>query len=193
MSSGRPREVSFPNRIRVRLSRRDRDLILKHTFIGGDVEARIRVVGANGTVIMVDLTPDDIDELLGYVAAAANHSEQPVIRRQLDALYDRLSAVEATQARRPEAAGASARGPERSRPHRFTRKQGQYLALIYYYTKIHGRAPAEADLQQYFKVSPPSVHQMLLTLEGRGLITREPGKPRSIRLLVERHQLPDLE
>ena len=36
MSSGRPREVSFPNRIRVRLSRRDRDLILKHTFIGGD-------------------------------------------------------------------------------------------------------------------------------------------------------------
>lgn len=193
MSSGRPKEVSFPNRIRVRLSRRDRDLILKHTFIGGDIEARIRVARADGTAIMVDLTPDDIDELLGYVAAAANHSEQPVIGRQLYALYDRLSAVEATQARRPEAAGASARGPERSRPHRFTRKQGQYLALIYYYTKIHGCAPAEADLQEYFKVSPPSVHQMVLTLEGRGLITREPGKPRSIRLLVERHQLPDLE
>jgi len=193
MSSGRPREVSVPNRIRVRLSRRDRDLILKHTFIGGDVEARIRVARANGTAIMVDLTPDDIDELLGYVAAAANHSEQPVIGRQLYALYDRLSAVEATQARRPEAAGASARGPQRSLPHRFTRKQGQYLALIYYYTKIHGRAPAEADLQQYFKVSPPSVHQMVLTLERRGLITRGPGKPRSIRLLVERHQMPDLE
>ena len=32
MSSGRPREVSFPNRIRVRLSRRDRDLILKHNL-----------------------------------------------------------------------------------------------------------------------------------------------------------------
>ena len=193
MSSDRPREVSFPNRIRVRLSRRDRDLILKHTFIGGDVEERIRVARANGTAIMVDLTPDDIDELLGYVAAEANHSEQPVIRRQLYALYDRLTAVEVTQARRSEAAGASASGSGRSRPHRFTRKQGQYLALIYYYTKIHGRAPAEADLQQYFKVSPPAVHQMVLTLEGRGLITREPGKPRSIRLLVERHQLPDLE
>ncbi len=193
MSSGRPREVSFPNRIRVRLSRRDRDLILQHTFIGGDVEARIRVARATGTAIMVDLTPDDIDELLGYVAAAANHSEQPVIRRQLYALYDRLTAVEATQARRSESAGASASGSGRSRAHRFTRKQGQYLALIYYYTKIHGRAPAEADLQQYFKVSPPSVHQMVLTLESRGLITREPGKPRSIRLLVERHQMPDLE
>ncbi|HYR90967.1 MAG TPA: hypothetical protein VE422_43310 [Terriglobia bacterium] len=28
----------------------------------------------------------------------------------------------------------------------FTDKQGQYLAFIYYYTKINGRAPAEADM-----------------------------------------------
>ena len=27
----------------------------------------------------------------------------------------------------------------------YTPRQGQYLAFIYYYTKIHGRAPAEAD------------------------------------------------
>ena len=76
---------------------------------------------------------------------------------------------------------------------RFTAKQGQYLAFIYYYTKIHGRAPAEAELQAYFKVSPPSVHQMVLTLHARGLITREPGRPRSIRLLLGRGELPDLE
>ncbi len=193
MSSSGRRDVNVPNRIRVRLSRRDRDLILEHTFIGGDVEERVRVARANGTAIMVDLTLDDIDELLGYVAAAANHSEQPVISRQLYSLYDRLAAVEVSPVGRSEASGAFARGSGRSQPHRFTRKQGQYLTLIYYYTKIHGRAPAEADLQQYFKVSPPSVHQMVLTLEGRGLIAREPAKPRSIRLLVERHQLPDLE
>ena len=30
-------------------------------------------------------------------------------------------------------------------PARFTAKQGQYLAFIYYYTKIHGLSPAEAD------------------------------------------------
>jgi repressor LexA len=77
--------------------------------------------------------------------------------------------------------------------HRFTAKQGQYLAFIYYYTKIHGRAPAEADLQEYFKVSPPSVHQMVITLHARGLITREPGRPRSIALLLSRGELPDLE
>lgn len=31
----------------------------------------------------------------------------------------------------------------------FTKKQGQYLAFIYNYSKIHGRAPAESDLQRY--------------------------------------------
>ena len=76
---------------------------------------------------------------------------------------------------------------------RFTAKQGQYLAFIHYYTKIHGRAPSEAELQAYFKVAPPSVHQMVLTLHARGLITREPGRPRSVRLLLDRADLPDLE
>ena len=75
----------------------------------------------------------------------------------------------------------------------YTPKQGQYLAFIYYYTKIHGRPPAEADLQRYFRVSPPSIHNMVVTLEQRGLITRVPGQPRSIKLLLTRDQLPDLE
>jgi repressor LexA len=74
----------------------------------------------------------------------------------------------------------------------YTEKQGQYLAFIYYYSKIHGRAPAEAEMQQYFRVSPPSVHQMILTLEARGLIERTPGQGRSIRLLIPREGLPDL-
>jgi DNA-binding MarR family transcriptional regulator len=74
----------------------------------------------------------------------------------------------------------------------YTHKQGQYLAFIYYYSKIHGCAPSEAELQQYFRVSPPSVHQMILTLEARGLIERTPGQARSIHLLIRREELPDL-
>ena len=75
----------------------------------------------------------------------------------------------------------------------FTELQGQYLAFFFYYTKIHGRAPAEVDIQQYFNVSPPAVHQMILTLERRGLIERVPGQARSIRLLLSREDLPDLK
>ena len=75
----------------------------------------------------------------------------------------------------------------------FTAKQGQYLAFIYNYTKIHGQPPAELDLQRYFEVSPPSIHEMIKTLEPNGLIEKTPGKGRSIRLLVQPENLPQLE
>jgi repressor LexA len=76
---------------------------------------------------------------------------------------------------------------------RYTEKQGQYLAFIYYYSKIHGRSPSEAEMQGYFSVTPPTVHQMVLSLERNGLIERTAGQARSIRLLLRRHELPDLE
>ena len=76
---------------------------------------------------------------------------------------------------------------------KYTKRQGQYLAFIYYYTKIHGCPPAEADIQKYFRVSPPTVHQMVVTLEKKGLIEKVPYQARSIRLLLAREELPDLE
>jgi hypothetical protein len=60
---------------------------------------------------------------------------------------------------------------------RYTPKQGQYPPFIQYYTMIHGLPQSEADLQRYFRVSPPVVHQMILTLEARGFIARVPGGP----------------
>src|SRR5947208_16725450 len=74
----------------------------------------------------------------------------------------------------------------------FTPKQGQYLAFIHLYTRLHRQPPAEADMQEYFRVTPPSVHQMVLTLERSGLIRRQPRAARSIELLVDPGQLPDL-
>ena len=74
----------------------------------------------------------------------------------------------------------------------FTLKQGQYLAFIHLYTRLHRRPPAEADMQEYFRVSPPSVHQMVLTLERAGFIRRQPRTSRSIELLVDPQHLPEL-
>ncbi|TLZ50621.1 MAG: MarR family transcriptional regulator [Gammaproteobacteria bacterium] len=77
-------------------------------------------------------------------------------------------------------------------PPPFTSKQGQYLAFIYAYTRVLGRPPAEADIQRHFKVTPPTVHQMLITLQRIGLIRRKPGVARSIELLVPPESLPVL-
>ena len=74
----------------------------------------------------------------------------------------------------------------------WTEKQGQYLAFIYNYTVIHGQPPSEVDMRRFFRVSPPSVHQMVLKLDERGFIARQPGKPRTIRVLVPPDQLPYL-
>ena len=74
----------------------------------------------------------------------------------------------------------------------FTEKQGQYLAFIYAYSRIFRRPPAEADMQRHFQVSPPSVHQMIVTLERNGLIRRQPGVARSIQFLVAPEDLPIL-
>lgn len=75
----------------------------------------------------------------------------------------------------------------------FTHKQGQYLAFIYHYTKIHQVPPAEMDIQRFFKTTPPSVHQMIVRLAELGLISRVPGAPRTIKVLVPVERLPPLE
>jgi DNA-binding MarR family transcriptional regulator len=75
----------------------------------------------------------------------------------------------------------------------FTEKQGRYLAFIYAYSHMFRRAPAEADMQRHFRVSPPSVHQMIVNLERAGLIRRQPGVARSIELLVAPETLPILK
>ena len=74
----------------------------------------------------------------------------------------------------------------------FTPKQGQYLAFIHLYIRLPRRPPAETDMQQHFRVSPPSVHQMVLTLERAGLIRRQSRTPRSIEVLVDPKHLPEL-
>lgn len=76
---------------------------------------------------------------------------------------------------------------------RYTRKQGQYLAFIYYYTKLNGYPPAEADMQKYFRTTPPAVHGMVVQLEKKSFVQKKPNEPRSIRLLLSREELPDLE
>jgi DNA-binding MarR family transcriptional regulator len=161
----------------VRLTPQERDLILERTLIDGEMEGRLRGATVRGSKLVVQLTLDDVDDLAGHVAAEANHCSEPRVRRVLDAVYTRLASIE--HAFTDEESPSETIVGE-SKP--FTAKQGQYLAYIYYYTKIHGRPPAESDLQRFFRVTPPVVHQMIKTLEARGLIERQPGAARSILL-----------
>ena len=105
-------------------------------------------------------------------------------------LVDEHESGDPTDAPPPDDArhhGATVLDPE------FTELQGQYLAFIAAYTTLHRRPPAEADIQAYSRVTPPSVHAMIVELERRGLISKVPGAPRSIRVLVSADRLPTLK
>ena len=74
-----------------------------------------------------------------------------------------------------------------------TERQGQFLAYIHLYSLVNGCAPAEADMQRFFQLTPPSVHSMVITLERRGFIRRVPRQARSITVLVPPESLPPLQ
>ncbi len=76
-----------------------------------------------------------------------------------------------------------------------TRQQGQFLAFIREYMMRNrtGQAPSHADLQRFFNLTPPSVNSMLIRLEQRGFIRREPGKARAIEIVIDSELIPPLE
>ena len=76
---------------------------------------------------------------------------------------------------------------------KLTKLQGRYVAFIYSYTKLNRRPPAERDIENYFRTTPPSVHDMILRLEKLGAIEREPGVARSIRVLLPPDEIPPLD
>ena len=67
------------------------------------------------------------------------------------------------------------------------------MAFIYHYTQINRQPPAEADIQRYFRVTPPTIHQMIVKLEENGLIQRVPRQARTLRVLVHPEDLPQLD
>ena len=75
----------------------------------------------------------------------------------------------------------------------FTHRQGQFLAFIHLYRRLHRQGPGELEMVKSFRVTPPSVHGMVVKLEKLGLITREPGVPCSARVAVPEEEIPRLE
>lgn len=72
----------------------------------------------------------------------------------------------------------------------FTPTQGRYLAYIKTYTDLHGYPPSESEIASAMCVAPPSVNLMVKTLEKKGLILRQPGKPRSLQVIIPEDEIP---
>jgi SOS-response transcriptional repressor LexA len=75
----------------------------------------------------------------------------------------------------------------------FTPRQGQYLSFIHRFTLNRGMAPSFEQIGAHFGTTPPSVCSMIKILERRGLLSRVPGVPRSLRVLIAPSTLPETD
>jgi len=75
------------------LNQRECELILSHTFADESLTNRLHLAPQPGQHSVFYFTLDDLEELVGSVAAEANHTKNKVLRDQLDQLFERIEAV----------------------------------------------------------------------------------------------------
>lgn len=81
------------NEIEIKFTPQERDLIIDHTFAGPDLTKRLRIAEIKGKHLITKYSTYDLDELLGYIAAEANHTEDKKLGKKLDKLFDRLTRI----------------------------------------------------------------------------------------------------
>jgi hypothetical protein len=84
------------NTVVIELTLQERDLIIDHTLANDDLLNPLESAIVEGNKMKFVYTLDDLDDLLGYIAAEANHTENKKLEKQLDALYDKLAKYEKT-------------------------------------------------------------------------------------------------
>ena len=84
------KKIQYDEPVEVSFTQGERTLILEHTLAGPELTDRVRIASTQGRKLVAKFTLDDLDELLGYIAAEANHSEDRKLQRQLDKLHSRL-------------------------------------------------------------------------------------------------------
>ncbi len=80
-------------RVPLRLNRRERELILEHTFADDELTVPLRVMPASNKASVYSFTLDDLEELMGYVAVEANHAKDKKLQKELDQLFARMETV----------------------------------------------------------------------------------------------------
>jgi len=81
------KKIPYGSKLPVKLTLRERDLIRDETFYDPNF-ANFAIIDGKG--IKVDLSLDEIEEIQGYVAAEANHTENKKIEKRLVRFFDKL-------------------------------------------------------------------------------------------------------
>ena len=86
-------DMRFSDMIIVRFDIVERDLIKNNTFSGPDLTDRLDAAKEVTNSITVYYSPEELEALLGYIAAEANHTTDIDLENELDALYESLEVL----------------------------------------------------------------------------------------------------
>lgn len=78
------------DKILVTFSMRERDIIRNETFYDPDFG---KVCIVDGNKIHIGMTLDEIEDVMGYAAAEANHTKNKKLQKELDKIVDRLQEI----------------------------------------------------------------------------------------------------
>jgi hypothetical protein len=79
--------------IEIKFTEQERELIIDHTFAGSDLTNNLKISEIKGKHLIAKYTIYDLDELIGFIAAEANHTEDKKLEKKLDKLFERLSRI----------------------------------------------------------------------------------------------------
>lgn len=94
----RIKKVGVDEGVALKLSIRDRELIIDRTFAGPDLTDRLAAAAPVRSKITVYYTLSELEDLQGHIAAQANHAKNRKLQRELDKLYDRIKVLEESYA-----------------------------------------------------------------------------------------------
>ncbi|MFH1009175.1 MAG: hypothetical protein V1800_17000 [Candidatus Latescibacterota bacterium] len=81
------KKIPRGTRVLVKLTLRERDLIRDDAYCDPDFG---RLAISEGRSIRIYMTLDEIEDIQGYVAAEANHTENRKLQKELDKFSDKL-------------------------------------------------------------------------------------------------------
>ena len=81
------KKIPYGTTLPVTLTLRERDIIRDETLCDPDF-ARLAVI--DGKSMKIDLSLNDIEDIQGYIAAEANHTENKKLQKELDRLFHKL-------------------------------------------------------------------------------------------------------
>jgi hypothetical protein len=85
-----PRHSDQDQPIVLRLTQSEIDLIRDETLYDPDFG---QIAETQGSKRLIPITLDELEDLLGYIAAEANHAEDKTLERKLDRLYEKLDMI----------------------------------------------------------------------------------------------------